>query len=251
MEEQVEPQPELKPEPTQQDLANKQRQTDIALARAEAAALTQTNVLDPVVYKQLKDMASDFVSSGVLPATLDKPEKVVIVLQAGYEMGMKPMESIQSLYIINGAVNVWGKALVRRLREHGWSLNYEDQPDSVTATIAKGEETYTETYTFDEANQSGYTKDSRGQVKIGWKEGINRKLKLRYGVLSLLVKTYVPEVLGAAADVAEIAQDYPIEVTQAVDKKAEMMAALERHKAEEGEVIDTSAKPEAVTPEAA
>jgi len=35
-------------------------------------------------------------------------------------------------------------------------------------------------------------------------------MKLRYGVLSKIIKTYVPEVMGSAGDIAEIAEDYVI-----------------------------------------
>lgn len=154
----------------------------------------------------MRKMADDMVKSGALPQS-DNVHTIMIKMQAGREMGLKPIESIKAFYIVKGVLNIFGDAVIRRLREHGWTIKpYIEEPNSCTATITKGEETFSETFTFAEAEKSGWTKSSAG-LKPGWVEGINRRRKLRYGAMSTLIKTYVPEVLGGAADIAEIAED--------------------------------------------
>ena len=169
-----------------------------------------TNFLDPNVYIQLKALAQDFIASKAIPTVWASSEQVLVGLQTGAEMGMKPMEAMNSLYPVNGAINVWGKATTRRIKEHGWTIRFSDETqESCTATVSKGDEEYTETYTFAEAEASGYTKDKYG-VKVGWRAGMNRRKKLRYGVLSLIISTEIPEVLGSAMGIVEVSDDYDL-----------------------------------------
>lgn len=184
-----------------------------AVAKKPSIDVTQvTDYFNATVFGQMKMMANAFVKSNALPKQ-DNEYTILMKLQGGYEMGMKPLEAIKSFYFVNGAMNIYGSATMRRLREHGWRINYEDAPNKCTVTIKKDDEEYQDTLTFEEAEQSGWVKDSYGKVKAGWREGANRKLKLRYGVTSMIIKTYVPEVLGSATDIAEVAMDYDIEPT--------------------------------------
>lgn len=170
------------------------------------------NYFSPVVWDQMGKMATTFIQSHAMPSTIQNAAQAIVVMQTGFEMGMKPMEAIKSLYIVNGQVNVYGAATIRRLREHGYSVSYEMKTDgggSCVATVTKGKEKYTETYSFDNAEKSGYTKDSKGCLKVGWRLGINRMMKLRYGAVSMIIKSYLPEVMGSANDIVEVAEDYP------------------------------------------
>jgi hypothetical protein len=171
-----------------------------------------TTFMNPNVWGQIRAMGKVFFEGKALPNSILNEPQLVMVLQAGFEMGMAPVESLKSLYIVGGTVNVYGPAVVRRLREHGWKVEYTDESDTgVTATVSNlnSGEKYTERYDYVMAEKSGYTKTNSGGEKIGWKAGINRKLKMRYGVLSLIIKSYIPEVLGSASDIAEVAMDAP------------------------------------------
>lgn len=180
--------------------------TPLADSRMVSVKEIKTDFFDPIVWGQMRGMAETFAMSGAFPTT-DNTAKIIVKLQAGREMGMTPIESVKSFYFVNGAINIFGAATMRRLREHGWTIEFKETPDSCTATIRKGKEKYSDTLTFKEAEDSGWTKSQSGYIKPGWVQGANRKLKLRYGVVSMLIKTYVPEVLGSAVDIAEIAMD--------------------------------------------
>lgn len=171
----------------------------------------KTSVMDPNEYIQIRALSRDFYQSEALPMGYNNQYKVMVAIQAGHEMGMTPLESISSFYFVNGQWSLWGKAVLKQARKHGWAITYQEADDSCTATIQKGDEKYSETFKFTDAEQSGYTKGRDGKLKFGWMPGMNRRLKLRYGAISVLIKTYIPEVLGSAAGVAEIDQDSAME----------------------------------------
>jgi len=177
--------------------------------------MTTTNAMNPIEYAQTKKLAKDFIESRSVAKSFANENQVLMALLAGREMGMSTMESLSDLYFVNGILNIYGKATPAALRRHGWRIKYEDKPDSCTATVTnvKTNEEIVDTFTFQEAEQSGFVKDSYGKVKLGWREGANRKRKLRYGVLSLIIHTYLPEVLGGAVGIGEYSEDY----TQATD----------------------------------
>lgn len=163
-----------------------------------------SEVLDPNKYAQIKVIAADLFASQSLPQGYDNKFKVMAAIQMGAELGLQPFEAINSLYVVNGSFSLWGKATIKQVKKHGWHISYSDETnEQCTATVTKGDESYSETFLFQDAVKSGYTQGKSG-LKFGWKEGINRKLKMRYGALSILIKTYIPEVLGAAMGIAEI-----------------------------------------------
>ena len=186
-----------------------------------------TSLMNPEVYVQMKILANDFIASKAIPTCWQSSAQVLVGLQTGLEMGMTPMESMNSLYVVNGAVNIWGKAITKRIRDHGYTIEYTNEDEAqVTATVTKDDERYTETFRFADAEESGYTKDKYGGYKVGWKPGQNRKMKLRYGALNTLIKTYIPEVMGSAVGIAELENDLrePIEVKAVVDEDIDEIA---------------------------
>jgi len=165
-----------------------------------------TDVFNPTVWDQFRGMAKTLMESGALPQGSNAAQ-VMVKMQAGYEMGMKPFEAIRSLYIVNGMIAIGGRDLIKQLRKHGWKIQYIDESDdAITGVVTKNGEEYTDIFTFEEAQKSGWTKGKHG-LKPGWMEGANRNLKMRYAVISKIVKSYLPEVMGTATDVAEVMVD--------------------------------------------
>lgn len=177
-------------------------------------------------------------------------------------MGLKPMESIQSLYIINGIITLWGKAVPKALKRHNFKFKFLDEDqDHCHVVVWKGtgmnkpaddDEQYEDTFYFKDAVDSGYTVDNYGKIKVGWKPGQNRKLKMRYNVLSGLIKTYIPEVLDGVSDIAEVAQDYieaeEVSATTPATAQEGIRHALKKRQ-EEGSTTSAKAAPKAVEQE--
>jgi hypothetical protein len=140
----------------------------------------------------------------------------MMAVMAGREMGMGVMESLSDLYFVGGTLNIYGKGTPGALRRKGWRIEYSDESqESCTATVTNHGtgEVITDTFTYEEAKLSGFT----GSNKPGWLPGANRRRKLRYGVLSLIIHTYVPEVLGPVSGIAEYTEDYIAGAKDAVD----------------------------------
>lgn len=203
-------------------------------------------ILDPNMYIQMKALSSDFFNSKAVPSAYVNALQVLMALQAGKEMGLQPIESIQSLTIINGNISLWGKAVPNRLRQHGWKLSFNegmgDEKDErsqfceATITHSTTGETFTDRITYGEAIDSGYTRDRSNNLKPGWLKGMNRRLKLRYDVLDVLCKTYVPEVFGPTAGTAEVLQDVDFTEAKPESMKDKIKAATA------GPKLDTKAK---------
>lgn len=224
---------------------------NIQLRKAELVATEQSSFFNPVVYAQMKQMATDFIASKAVPKGIDNAEQLIMVFQAGYEMGMKPVEAMSSLYIVNGKITPWGPAVLRQVRKAGFSISFSETPASCSARVTKvgrllsdpNYESYTDTFTLEMAEKSGYVKDSYGKDRIGWKEGANRVLKLRYGAISNIVKTFIPEVLGGYAGIAELEMD----AVENVDGRKPIAGAIEKYRkdhAENGPSVDFQDKAE-------
>ena len=67
-------------------------------------------------------MASKFIKSGAFPNMT--PEQAYTVMKAGREMGMKDLEALNSLYIVKGSINPYGKAMTSRLTKNGYRIEY-------------------------------------------------------------------------------------------------------------------------------
>lgn len=178
---------------------------------AKTISTTKTDVMDPVAYAQMKKIAADMIASKSLPQSFTNTAQVQMALMAGHEMGMTTMESLNDLYFVGGKLQIYGKATPAALRRAGWQIRkFEETEDSCTATVwnPRTNEEITDTFTYRDAELSGFTKDSRGNLKLGWKPGANRKRKLRYAVLSQIIHTYLPEVLGSVAGIGDYSEDY-------------------------------------------
>lgn len=156
--------------------------------------------MNPVALQQIEQLSQKLIGSQALPNTIKNGSQLAMVLMAGYESGMTPMESINSYYIVNGKVTIWGQALIRQLRKGGWSIEWnESTEDKATVTIKKGRDKATETYTFDEAVSAGLTS------KDTWKKYPTEML--RHKAIARAVRFTCPEVLNGHYVTEEIDAD--------------------------------------------
>jgi len=63
--------------------------------------------------------ASAIVKSGFAPSCFKTPEAVMVAVQYGAEVGLKPMQALQSISVVNGRPGLWGKALPGIVLQHG------------------------------------------------------------------------------------------------------------------------------------
>lgn len=233
----------VEPEPEKTDpIAT--REQEIRLDKISKAN-TQVGFIDPIAFAQMKIVAQEFVKDGAVSPDVKNASQMLMKLQAGSEMGMGITESLNSLYIVNGKITIFGQAVIGRIKKGGWSVAYQEGADNGVAdkewckaiVYRGGKPKYDEDFNFagfDEQPDEIYThtmlfsdaKASDGANGPGWKLGRNRALKLRYGAVSAILKTYLPELLGGTSDVKEAAEDYrttkedvALRIEQATKKK--------------------------------
>lgn len=57
-------------------------------------------------------MAGLIIKAGWAPKDMNRPEAVTVAIMKGLEVGMKPMQAVQSIAIINGRPCIWGDAAI-------------------------------------------------------------------------------------------------------------------------------------------
>lgn len=188
--------------------------------------------------------------SRLLPKALyaNNPEQtqanVTLVLWYGAELGLPPMQAIQSIYVVNGKPQLSGQLWLSKVREAGHqafiACRHCDRPPEqhpphdteeehryakdhdetrCTVTIVRGDtgDRHSETFTIEDAQRAGLTS------KDVWKSWPRRMLQWR--AASACATTICPEVaLGYGMEGDEIAADEPTaeqSLAQAVDARTQ------------------------------
>ncbi len=120
---------EKKPEPTEQ---------------AETNALTriQTSANRGVVLTSLEDMrdfAQILLQSKLVPDSFKTKEQICVALQAGAELGLKPMQSLRSIYVVRSKPTLWGDAALALVKKSGLMAEFSEgvtgDGDKMVATV--------------------------------------------------------------------------------------------------------------------
>lgn len=101
--------------------------------------------------------------AGMAPYGMDTPEKCLIAIMSGAEVGLPPMQSVQNIAVINNRPCMWGDALIGVVRASGfaeyikeWIEGEGDQMVAHCETLRKGEkEPIVETFSVDDAKKAG------------------------------------------------------------------------------------------------
>ncbi len=135
---------------------------------------------------QLK-MARQLIASKAFPNMT--PEQAFVILQAGKEMGMEPMESIKKLYIVNGAVGFHGSGMISQLTGKGALIEYVNETEhQVTARVYYDGNIYEETAT------------DKDQILLKSKAiTFAKKNKLRYHAIRMILSFHLPHLAGSVS----------------------------------------------------
>ena len=159
-------------------------------------------------------LAKAVVMAGVAPKTLNTPEKAMVAIMHGMEVGFTPMMALQSIAVINGVPSIWGDGAIALVRGSPLceSIKEELSADKQTATCTvkrQGEDPISRSFTVDEA------KKARLWGKQGpWTDYPPRMLQMR--ARSFALRDAFPDVLRGLR-VADELQDYR-DVTPAENK---------------------------------
>lgn len=141
--------------------------------------------------------------SGLAPNDMKEPEKVMVAILHGMEIGLKPMQAIQRIAVINGRPSLWGDAALALVRASGlmeWikeTIDGEgDARVAVCTTKRRGDpEPVTRTFSVQDAKIARLWKKGESAGKITpWVTHPDRMLQMRARGFNL--RDVFPDPLG-------------------------------------------------------
>ena len=154
---------------------------------AESKALDWMN---PKRWNMMKIISDTWINCGALPSTIKNAPQMMMVLQAGYESGLQPLESLGAYYFVNGRLTMYGEAVISQVVRAGHTVQWgECNEKTATVKITRKDNgaNFEQTFTIEQAKSRGLAgKD----VWIKFPESM-----LRYRVFGMVARFIVPDAL--------------------------------------------------------
>lgn len=151
--------------------------------------------IDGRIWQQMKSSAETFFNSGALPQSINNVAKVIMVFQAGYEAGLKPLESLNSFYFVNGRLAMFGDIAIALVKRAGHKVEWgicNDKTATVTITRCDDKQSMSNTFTMDQAKARKLDMGSNG-IKDVWVKHPENMLKFK--VFHMTAKFICPDAL--------------------------------------------------------
>lgn len=163
--------------------------------------------LTPQSIDEAMRMAELMSKASIVPKDFQgNPGNILVAIQWGAELGLPPLQAMQSIAVINGRPTIWGDAVIALVRGSGLlEAIQEDVGDtSATCTVKRRGETPTaRTFSLEDAKKAGLS-GKQGP----WTQYPKRMMQMRARAWAL--RDVFPDVLRGV-HVAEEAQDMPPE----------------------------------------
>lgn len=140
-------------------------------------------------------MAQQFIASKAFPNMT--PEQAFTIIKAGQEMGLKPLEAMNTLYIVNGAIKPYGDKMVAILLKNGYRIKYLNETDESLDVRVYNDNGFDETEHVS-ANDP-ILKNSRA-MKFA------KKNKMRFHGVRMIASFHLSHLFGSVTD--EFTGDY-------------------------------------------
>ena len=185
---------------------------------ADAKAMAARIDLSPKTFEEAIRFAELMAQSSIVPKDYQgMPGNILVAVQWGMEIGLKPMQAMQNIAVINGRPSIWGDAMIALVQGSGVleDMTEELDPDGkfATCTVTRGGKQLSRTFTLEDAKVAGLT-GKQGP----WKQYPRRMLQMHARAWAL--RDMFADVLKGVY-IAEEARDIPTEgVTVDVAPKA-------------------------------
>ena len=162
--------------------------------------------LSPQNFEQALTFAGYLADSDMVPKDFKgKPGNCLIAMQWGMEIGLKPLQALQNIAVINGRPSLWGDAVIALVRSSPvceYILEEDDGHKATCRVKRRGEPTeQSRTFSMDDARAAGL------QGKQGpWTQYPKRMRQMR--ARAFAVRDVFPDVLKGLP-VAEEVMDMP------------------------------------------
>ena len=163
--------------------------------------------LSPQNFDQAMTFASMLADSDLVPKDFKgKPGNCLIAMQWGAELGLKPLQALSNIAVVNGRAALWGDAVIALVRSSPLCEYVKESDDGHTATCRakrRGEVEHVTTFSMDDAKQAGLA-NKQGP----WSQYPRRMRQMRARAFAL--RDVFPDVLRGMP-VAEEVMDIPDE----------------------------------------
>ena len=163
---------------------------DLAKVETSTCGLVLNNLED------MKTVAQLVLQSGLAPDSFKTAEQIFVGLQAGAEVGLKPMQALNSIVVIRGKPTLWGDAALALVKRSGLLVEFSEkvtgEGDAMAAQVksVRGDELCTVETTFSVAD----AKTAKLWGKAGpWTTHPKRMLKYKARAFNL--RDNFPDVL--------------------------------------------------------
>ncbi len=167
--------------------------------------------------KEMADFAEILCSTRLAPKGLDSPQAVVIAIQNGAEIGLKPMQAVQNTAVINGRPRIMGKAALALVRSSG-VLKYWNEE----VLKGKTEDDFGYKVTAERVDQGGiiestFTVKDAKRAKLWGGQGpwtLYPQRMLKWRARGYALDDGFSDITGGM--ISEIADGEPIDITEQV-----------------------------------
>jgi len=163
--------------------------------------------LSPQTFEQAMKFSQMLADSELVPKDFrGKPGNCLIAMQWGSELGLKPLQALSNIAVVNGRAALWGDAVIALVRSSPLCEYVQETDDGHTATCRakrRGEPEQVVTFSMDDAKQAGLA-GKQGP----WTQYPKRMRQMRARAFAL--RDVFPDVLRGMP-VAEEVQDMPTE----------------------------------------
>lgn len=178
-------------------------ETALVEMKSQSRALSN-GILNPANLHEALEMAGVLCKSSLIPNDFQgNAGNVLVAIQWGMELGLAPMQALQSIAVINGRPSLWGDAVIALCKAHPvceWVREYEEDGVAVCVTQRRGDPDPVERrFSMDDAKRAGLL------GKAGpWTQYPRRMMQMR--ARSWCLRDAYPDLLRGMA-VAEEQQD--------------------------------------------
>lgn len=167
--------------------------------------------LSPQTFEQALTFSNYLADSDLVPKDYKgKPGNCLIAMQWGAEIGLKPLQALQGIAIINGRPALWGDSLIALVRSSPvceYILEEDDGRQATCKVKRRGEPEQTRSFSMDDAKAAGLT-GKQGP----WSQYPKRMRQMRARAFAL--RDVFPDVLKGMP-VAEEVMDIPRDMGEA------------------------------------
>lgn len=188
-----------------------------SLTKHAGSAIAQRQQFDlgPKTFEQAITFSNYLADSDLVPKDFKgKPGNCLVAIQWGMEIGLKPLQAMQNIAVINGRPSLWGDAVIALVRSSPLCEYIIEEDDGRTATCRvkrRGEPEQSRSFGVDDAKAAGLL-GKQGP----WTQYPKRMRQMR--ARAFAVRDVFPDVLKGLP-VAEEVMDTPTERSMGIAER--------------------------------